>query len=79
MGLSPGLIGALIGLAVGLVQYKIISGIVIGGLRRTDSSKTQEERAAYERRIGMVRAVLVVMTIGVAPVLGYVIGRTLFG
>lgn len=79
MGLSPGLIGALIGLAVGLVEYKIVSGIVIGGLRRTDTSKTPEERDAYERRIGIVRAVLVVMMIGVTPVLGYLIGRTVFG
>lgn len=79
MGISPGLIGALIGLVVGLVEYRIVSALVIGGLRRTDHSKTQGERDDYERRIGWVRAALVVLMIGVTPVLGYLIGQTVFG
>jgi hypothetical protein len=79
MGVSPGLIGALIGLVVGLVEYRIVSALVIGGLRRTDQSKTQAERDDYERRIRWVRAALVVLMIGVTPVLGYVIGQTVFG
>ena len=79
MGLSLGLIGALIGLVVGLVEYRIVSALVIGALRRTDQSKTREERDDYERRIRWVRAALVVLMIGVTPVLGYVIGQTVFG
>ncbi len=79
MGVSPGLIGALIGLVVGLVEYRIVSALVIGALRRTDPSKTQGERDDYERRIAYVRAALVVLMIGVTPVLGYVIGQTVFG
>ena len=74
-----GPIGALIGLVVGLVEYRIVSGVVIGALRRTDQSKTQGERDDYERRIGWVRVALVVLMIGVTPVLGYVIGQTVFG
>ncbi|PZN99540.1 MAG: hypothetical protein DCF30_11515 [Hyphomicrobiales bacterium] len=79
MGLSPGQIGALIGLVVGLIEYRIVSGLVIGALRRTDHSKTQAERDDYERRIAYVRVALVVLMIGVTPVLGYVIGQTVFG
>lgn len=79
MGVSPGLIGALIGFVVGLVEYRIVSGLVIGALRRTDPSKTQAERDDYERRITYVRVALVVLMIGVTPVLGYVIGQTVFG
>ena len=79
MAVSPGLIGALIGLVVGLVEYRIVSALVIGALRRTDPSKTREERDDYERRIRWVKAALVVMMIGVTPVLGYVIGQTVFG
>ena len=79
MGVSPGLIGALIGFVVGLVEYRIVSGLVIGALRRTDPSKTQAERDDYERRIAYVRVALVVLMIGVTPVLGYVIGQTVFG
>ena len=79
MGVSPGLIGALIGFVVGLVEYRIVSGLVIGALLRTDPSKTQAERDDYERRIAYVRVALVVLMIGVTPVLGYVIGQTVFG
>ena len=79
MGISPGLIGALIGLVVGIVEYRIVSALVIGALRRTDPSKTQGERDDYERRIAYVRVALVVLMIGVTPVLGYVIGQTVFG
>ena len=55
------------------------SAVVIGALRRTDRSQTAAEKDDYERRIRILRAVLVVMTIGLTPILGFVIGRTLFG
>ncbi|MDP3409540.1 hypothetical protein [Bosea sp. (in: a-proteobacteria)] len=79
MTVSAGLIGALIGLVLGIVEYRIVSGLLIGALRRTDRSQTQAERDDYERRIGFVRAALVVLMIGVTPVLGYLIGQTVFG
>jgi hypothetical protein len=74
-----GAIGAVFGLVLGVVEYRIVSGIVIGALRRTDRSATPAEREDYESRIRILRVVLMVLMIGVTPVLGYVIGRTLFG
>ena len=74
-----GPLGALIGLGLGLLEYRLMSAVVIGALRRTDRSETQAEKDDYERRIRILRAVLVVMTIGLMPVLGFVIGRALFG
>ena len=74
-----GLLGALIGFGLGLLEYWLISAVVIGALRRTDRSVTSAEKDDYERRIRILRAVLVVMTIGVTPILGFVIGRALFG
>ncbi len=79
MAVSAGLIGALIGLVLGIVEYRIVSGVVVAALRRTDRSTTQAERDDYERRIRWLKAVLVVLMIGGTPVMGYVIGRTLFG
>ena len=76
---SAGLVGAVIGLGLGLLEYRLMSAVVIGALRRTDRSETQAEKDDYERRIRILRAVLVVMTIGLMPVLGFVIGRTVFG
>ncbi|MGF7053902.1 hypothetical protein GGC47_003090 [Bosea sp. OAE752] len=74
-----GPLGALIGFGLGLLEYRLISAVVIGALRRTDRSETQAEKDDYERRIRILRAALVVMTIGLMPVLGFVIGRTVFG
>ena len=74
-----GPLGALIGFGLGLLEYRLMSAVVIGALRRTDRSETQAEKDDYERRIRILRAVLVVMTIGLMPVLGFVIGRALFG
>ena len=74
-----GLIGAVLGFALGMVEYQVASRIVIGGLRRTDRSKTPAEREDFERRIRLLRAAMVVLMIGGMPILGYVIGRTVFG
>ena len=74
-----GPLGAVIGFGLGLLEYRLMSAVVIGALRRTDRSETQAEKDDYERRIRILRAVLVVMTIGLMPILGFVIGRALFG
>ena len=74
-----GLLGAVIGFGLGLLEYRLISAVVIGALRRTDTSVTEAERLDYERRIRILRWALVAMTIGFMPVLGFVIGQTLFG
>ncbi len=74
-----GPLGALIGFGLGLLEYRLISAVVIGALRRTDRSVTSAEKNDYERRIRILRAALIMMTIGLMPVLGFVIGRALFG
>ncbi|KUL94804.1 hypothetical protein DK26_18240 [Bosea sp. WAO] len=74
-----GPLGALIGFVLGWLEYKLIGGTVTAALRRTNSSKTQAEHDDYERRIRLLQAILLVLMVGGMPVLGYVIGRTLFG
>ncbi len=74
-----GPLGALIGLGLGLLEYRLISAVVIGALRRTDRSETEAEKDDYERRIRILRAALDVVTVGLTPILGFVIGRALFG
>ena len=74
-----GIIGAVLGLVLGLVEYKLISGVVVSALRRTNASTNEAEHADYERRIRILRAVLLVMTVGAMPVVGYFVGRALFG
>ena len=78
--LSPaGVTGALLGLVMGWVDYKIAGGIVERKLRDTDRSQTDAERADYERRIQWFRRLLLISTVGVFPVVGYVFGRTIAG
>jgi hypothetical protein len=76
---TAGLAGAGIGLVLGWIDYKIVGGLVERALRRTDKSTTREEKDDYERRIRLFRNVLLVGTMGFFPVLGYVLGRMLFG
>jgi len=52
---------------------------VVASLRRTDSSQTQAEKDDYERRIRLLKAAVLVVSVGGLPIVGYLIGRTLFG
>lgn len=76
---TAGLVGAAAGLILGWVDYKVVGGIVERALRRTDKSTTAEEKSDYERRIRLFRIVFLVGTVGVFPILGYLLGRALFG
>jgi len=77
---SPaGLTGALLGLVMGWVDYKIAGGIIEKKLRDTDKSVTPAEKADYERRIQWFRRLLFVSTVGVFPVVGYLFGTTIAG
>ncbi len=74
-----GMIGALIGFVVGLIEYRLVTGVVVGALRRTDSSQTQAEKDDYERRIRLLKAAVLVVSVGGLPIVGYFVGRVLFG
>jgi len=73
----PGLIGAAIGLAIGLVDYRVVSGV----MRAT----REKRRAAQEYvRLGdkefelMLKLIFLITVVGF-PIAGYFFGRTLGG
>ena len=70
-----GLIGALIGLVVGWVDYRIVGRVVEGKLRDTDKSATPAEKADFERRIVWFHRLLLPATLGFFAVVGFVLGR----
>ncbi|MCG6121164.1 MAG: hypothetical protein MEP57_00430 [Microvirga sp.] len=74
-----GVIGAVIGLIIGWVDYRIVGGIVVAKLRATDKSKTAAEKADYERRIALLQKGLFVMTVVAFPVVGYFLGLAVAG
>ncbi len=74
-----GLIGALVGLGVGWIDYRLVAGVVVGKLRQLDRSQTPAERADFERRIVWFHRLLGAATMGFFPVLGYWLGRAIGG
>lgn len=80
MGLElPGLIGAALGLLLGYVDFRVVSGVVEARLRRLDASSTPAQRAIFERKIRTMRILFLVMTVGLFPVIGYLLGQTVAG
>ena len=77
---SPaGAIGALLGLIVGWLDYKVVGGWIEQKLRNTDRSQTAAEKADYERRIGLFRRWFLLSTVGAFPIVGYLLGRAIAG
>ena len=77
---SPaGVIGAVLGLIAGWLDYRIVGGWVEKKLRETDRSQTPEEKADYEYRIGLFRRFFLIAALGTFSVVGYVLGQTIAG
>ncbi len=68
---SAGLVGALLGLIVDWVDYKVVGGWVERKLRDTDRSVTAAEKADHERRIALFRRLFLLSTVGFFPIVGY--------
>ncbi len=74
-----GLVGAVLGFGIGWFEYRVVSSVVIGALRRTNRSGTAAENEDYERRIRLLQACLLVLMVGGTPILGYLIGQAVLG
>ena len=75
MEFSPwNLIGALAGAALGYANFRVIVSVIEARLRKLDDSKTIEERAAFERKIVLLRRILFTMEVGIFAVVGYFAG-----
>jgi hypothetical protein len=75
MGLSQwGLMGALVGAALGYLNFRVIIGVLEPRLRALDKSSSEDERGAFERRIGLLRRILFALEIGILGIVGYLVG-----
>jgi hypothetical protein len=72
-----GVLGGVLGMGVGWLEYKIVGGAVERKLRETDRSRTEAERADYERRIVVLRRTLFVFMVGTSLVVGYLLARAI--
>ena len=74
-----GIVGALIGAGIGYLDYRIVVGVVEGKLRKLDRSETVAERDVFEGKIRILRLVVLAMTVGAFPIIGFWVGASLGG
>jgi len=77
---SPaGAIGAVVGLILGWLDYKVVGGWVARKLKETDRSETAAEKADYQRRIVLFQRWFLLSTVGAFPIVGYLLGQAVAG
>lgn len=72
--IPPYVAGAIIGAVVGYFSYVFLMSMLEPRLRATDQSKTSEEKAEFERKLGLLRTILLVAEVGFLGAAGFVIG-----
>ena len=75
----PGLLGAFVGLVLGLINYGVIVGFVTGRLRALDRSQTAAERQTFERKLSLMRRIILAMDVIFFGGVGYWFGQTVAG
>ena len=80
MELSPaGFIGAVVGTVIGVINYAAVVVFVEARLRKLDRSQTTAEREEFERKLSLLRRMVLTIDIVVFGILGYWFGRTVGG
>ncbi len=75
----PGFIGAFVGVVIGVINYGVVIAFVEARLRKLDRSQTQEERDEFERKISLMRRIVLAIDIVAFSAVGYWFGRTVGG
>jgi hypothetical protein len=75
----PGFIGAFVGVVIGVINYGVVISVAEGRLRKLDRSQTSEEREAFERKLSLMRRLVLGIDIAAFAALGYWFGRTVGG
>jgi hypothetical protein len=75
----PGLIGAAVGIVIGVINYAMIVSFVEKRLRALDKSQSAAELAEFERKISLMRRIVLGVDVLVFAAVGYWFGRTMGG
>ena len=75
----PGFIGAFVGVVIGVINYGVVIAFVEARLRKLDRSQTREEKDEFERRISLMRRIVLAIDVVVFSAVGYWFGRTVGG
>jgi hypothetical protein len=74
-----GLLGAFVGCVLGVINYAVIVGFVEGRLRALEKAQGAAERAAFERKISLMRRIILGVDIVLFAAVGYWFGKTMGG
>ena len=75
----PGFIGAFVGVIIGVINYVAVISVVQERLRKLDRSQSSEEREEFERKLSLMRRLVLGIDIAAFAALGYWFGRTVGG
>ena len=75
----PGFIGAFVGVVIGVINYGVVVAFVEARLRKLDRSQTPAERDEFERKISLMRRIVLGIDIVAFSAVGYWFGRTVGG
>jgi hypothetical protein len=76
---AAGLIGAMIGTAVGALNYVAIVSYAEGWLRARNTLQAAEDRAAFEQRVSVMRRFILGADVLICATVGYWFGKTMGG
>ena len=73
-----GLIGAIAGTVVAGVNYHLFIGVLERSMREREQTQTAEERDTMDRKMSLMRRIVLTADLFVFAALGYWIGKTLW-
>jgi hypothetical protein len=80
MDLSPsGLLGAMLGTILGVLNYVVFLRVLVPRLRALDKSQSWEEREEFERKLSLMRRIILAADVVLFAAVGYYAGRLIGG
>ena len=74
-----GFLGAIVGTALGAINYVVVVPLLEQRLRALDKSETAAEREAFETKISLMRRLMLGIELFTLGALGYWLGMTFLG
>jgi hypothetical protein len=75
----PGLIGCLVGVVIGVINYGVLIAFVEKRLRALDASANAAERESFERKLSLMRRLVLGADVLLFGGVGYWFGKTIGG
>ena len=75
----PGLIGAFVGTVIAVINYGVLVAVMERRLRALDKSQTAQERAEFERKLSLMRRIVLGTDVILFAAVGYWFGKTIGG